>query len=76
VSDHAKTHEYEFSPEVAAALERAGEQKPWRCPQCGYRTEVLSALMVWCGPCRDERKRLVSMVQESSRTVGQEPGKS
>lgn len=42
------------------AFER-GEQKRWRCPDCGHEVEVLSAVMVFCGPCRDERKRLVSM---------------
>lgn len=44
------------------AYER-GEQKLWRCPQCRDEVEVLSAVMVFCGPCRDERKVLVSMVR-------------
>lgn len=42
------------------AFER-GEQKLWRCPDCGDEIEVLSAVMVFCDPCRSERKKLVSM---------------
>jgi hypothetical protein len=47
------------------AYER-GEQELWRCPDCGHECEALSALMVFCGPCRDERKRLVSMARVDS----------
>lgn len=46
-------------PQIAA-FER-GEQKLWRCPDCGNEVEVLSAAMVFCGPCRDDRQRLVPM---------------
>lgn len=62
------------TPKQIAAYER-GEQKLWRCPECGEQVEVLSALMVFCDYCREECKKLVSMVRvesESSRTVGQE----
>lgn len=45
--------------EIAAF--KSGEQKLWRCPDCGHETEVLSAVMVFCAPCGDERKRLVPM---------------
>lgn len=38
-----------------------GEQKLWRCPECGKEVEALSALMVFCGACRDEREVLVPM---------------
>jgi hypothetical protein len=49
------------------AYER-GEQKLWQCPACGDEVEVLSAVMVLCGPCRDERKVLVPMARvEASR---------
>jgi hypothetical protein len=50
----------EATPAEIAAFDR-GEQKVWRCPKCGDECEVLSAVMVFCGPCRDERRELVPM---------------
>ncbi len=59
----------EPTPEQIAAYKR-GEQKVWRCPDCGDETEVLGAVMVFCAPCRIERKKFVSKVridEEASR---------
>ena len=50
--------------EASAAEVKAfedGKQKLYRCPACEHESEVLDALIVWCGECQHHRKRMVQM---------------
>lgn len=42
----------------------ASEQHVWKCPTCDHGVTVLSALMVACAVCADERNVLRWMVRQ------------
>lgn len=48
------------TPEEIEAYER-GDQHTWECPECGHTSEMLGAIMAFCGECRRERSALVQM---------------